>query len=124
MLKKMKIWVFVVCFILCSQNVSDGIAQSTHASFLITQVSNGIQTGAFSNGSYTLRVGYNFLNQAQELSADFNADGVVNFSDFLLFAAGYGLRSTDSKFDPLLDLNRDGEVGFADFLIFALAFNT
>jgi hypothetical protein len=44
---------------------------------------------------------------------DFDASGKVDFTDFFLFADGFG--STDSTFD----LNGDGEVGFDDFFIFA-----
>lgn len=53
---------------------------------------------------------------------DFNADGDVNFGDFLLFAQNFGRRVGQSVFDVRFDLNADGEVGFADFLIFASAF--
>ncbi len=47
---------------------------------------------------------------------DFNADGEVGFSDFLLFAAAFGSRN------PAYDLDTDRTVGFSDFLVFAAAF--
>jgi hypothetical protein len=45
--------------------------------------------------------------------ADFNRDGEVSFSDFILFVQAYG--STDARFD----LDTNGQVDFADFIIFA-----
>ncbi len=50
---------------------------------------------------------------AHSLGADFDGDGKVGFSDFLLFAKSYG--STIVRFD----LNDDGRVDFDDFLLFA-----
>ncbi|MGA1198674.1 MAG: chondroitinase-B domain-containing protein, partial [Candidatus Latescibacterota bacterium] len=47
---------------------------------------------------------------------DFNGDGKVDFSDFILFARGY------QEQDEAFDLNADGVVGFGDFLVFARAF--
>ena len=53
-------------------------------------------------------------------SGDFDGDGAVNFSDFLLFVAVYDrdVAGENAKFD----LDRDGRVGFSDFLIFANVF--
>jgi hypothetical protein len=50
--------------------------------------------------------------------SDFNSDGLVDFGDFLMFAAGFG------GSDPALDIDEDGSVGFGDFLIFAQAFGS
>lgn len=47
------------------------------------------------------------------LRADFNRDGTIDFSDFLLFARHFG--STQERFD----LNQNGQVDFADFVIFS-----
>ncbi len=49
-------------------------------------------------------------------SADFNNDGRVNFTDFVLFARAFG--SAEAAFD----LDGDGRVRFADFVLFARAF--
>ena len=48
--------------------------------------------------------------------ADFDGDGSVGFSDFLIFALVFGTNETKC------DLDGDGSVGFSDFLLFALAF--
>lgn len=53
---------------------------------------------------------------------DFDGDGAVAFTDFLLFAGNFGTRIGDVGFDPAFDLDVDGEVGFSDFLAFATAF--
>ena len=58
------------------------------------------------------------------LTSDFNADGRVNFADFLLFTAQFGSRQGDAGFDARFDLDGDGAIGFADFLIFANSFGT
>jgi hypothetical protein len=52
------------------------------------------------------------------LAGDFDGDGSVGFTDFLLFAGAFG--SDDTTFD----LDNDGQVGFTDFLAFASAFGT
>lgn len=53
------------------------------------------------------------------LAGDFNADGKVDFKDFLLFAQNFGKKGGDSV---RFDLNSDGVVGFTDFLLFAAEF--
>ena len=53
---------------------------------------------------------------------DFNGDGRVDFSDFLLFAGQFGLSRDDGGYDARYDLDGDGMIGFGDFLIFANAF--
>ena len=50
---------------------------------------------------------------------DFDGDGTVSFSDFLQFAAKFGLSPGDDGYDARFDLNGDGEIGFSDFVIFA-----
>ncbi len=55
-------------------------------------------------------------------TADFDGDGSVGFSDFLVFAAQFGKTSADAGFDPRFDLNSDGMVGFTDFLAFVSQF--
>ncbi|MDA0747980.1 MAG: hypothetical protein O2954_15775 [bacterium] len=51
--------------------------------------------------------------------SDFNTDGRVNFADFLLFAAGFGVQTGEPGFDTRLDLDGNGIIGFLDFLRFA-----
>ena len=46
------------------------------------------------------------------IGADFDGDGSVGFSDFVLFAQGYG--TTQERFD----LTQDGKVDFDDFVAF------
>ncbi len=48
--------------------------------------------------------------------ADFNADGNVDFQDFILLAQAFG------SGQALFDLDGDGVVSFGDFLLFARAF--
>ena len=53
---------------------------------------------------------------------DFDRDGVIAFTDFLLFAAQFGLSRGDEGYDARFDLDGDGTIGFGDFLVFANAF--
>ena len=55
---------------------------------------------------------------------DFDGDGRVGFSDFLIFAENFGTQQGDGQYDARTDLDSDGAVGFSDFLIFAEAFGT
>ena len=55
-------------------------------------------------------------------AADFNGDCEVDFSDFVVFASGFGRTAGDGEFDARFDLNGNGEVDFPDFLIFASEF--
>lgn len=57
-----------------------------------------------------------------EKTGDFDGDGQVAFSDFLLFAKIYGMSLGDSMFDKKFDLDKDENIGFQDFLIFAKSY--
>ena len=63
-----------------------------------------------------------YATPSSSLTPDFNGDGRVNFPDFLLFAAKFGLRQGDASYDARFDLDGDGTIGFGDFLRFARAF--
>ena len=53
---------------------------------------------------------------------DFDDDGTVGFSDFVQFAASFGLSQNDEGYDARFDMDGNGAIGFSDFLIFAQAF--
>ncbi len=55
-------------------------------------------------------------------TADFDGDGVVGISDFLLFVTQFGLSQGDEGYDARFDLDGDGTIGISDFLIFVDAF--
>ena len=55
-------------------------------------------------------------------TADFDGDGVVGISDFLLFVTQFGLSQGDAGYDARFDLDGDGTIGISDFLIFVDAF--
>ncbi len=56
------------------------------------------------------------------LSADFDGNGTVGFSDFVTLAQAFGSRAGTVGWDARFDLNGDGAVGFRDFLILAAQF--
>lgn len=77
--------------------------------------------------SNNLRVDYTISSGvgnsvASDLVADFDADGSVNFNDFVAFSQGFGVSPNNSDHNPFLDLNGDGPVDFQDFLIFVSHF--
>ena len=49
---------------------------------------------------------------------DFNDDGKVDFSDFLLLMAVFGTTWRNANYNVQMDLDGDGGIGFGDFLIF------
>jgi hypothetical protein len=62
------------------------------------------------------RVIATLLEGGKEIGPDFNADGIVDFNDFFLFAGAFGTRNSE------YDLTGDGIVDFNDFFVFAGAF--
>jgi hypothetical protein len=55
--------------------------------------------------------------------SDYNSDGIVGYTDFILFASAFGSTSASAGFVSNFDLNGDGVVNNADFILFAVAFN-
>ena len=53
---------------------------------------------------------------------DFDGNGVVDISDFLLFVSAFGSRRGEEKYEAKYDLDGDGEIGISDFLIFTSSF--
>ena len=53
------------------------------------------------------------VNAQSSSNADFDANGIVDFGDFILFAQAFG--SNQSNFD----LDGNGNVDFPDFILFA-----
>ncbi|MBT4138868.1 MAG: hypothetical protein HOE48_13195, partial [Candidatus Latescibacteria bacterium] len=64
------------------------------------------------------------IKASSEPNPDFDGDGEVGFTDFILFAGKFGTQVGDDAYDPLFDLSGDGPVGFPDFIIFAGQFGT
>ena len=56
------------------------------------------------------------------LTGDFDDDGQVGITDFLIFVEAFGTQSGQENFDPKFDLDSDGRVGISDFLIFVNSF--
>ena len=51
-------------------------------------------------------------------SADFDGNGVVEVTDFLLFVEAFGSRQGHEKYEAKYDLDGNGVIGIPDFLIF------
>ena len=62
------------------------------------------------------------LRVAKLPSPDFDRSGMVDVSDFLLFADVFGSKEGDEKYDAKYDLDGDGEIEISDFLLFSDSF--
>lgn len=58
---------------------------------------------------------------SRALLGDFDGSGLVDFTDFLIFAAAFG-ETVAGGADPAVDIDGSGVVDFSDFLIFASFF--
>jgi YVTN family beta-propeller protein len=56
------------------------------------------------------------------MASDFDGDGRVNFTDFLIFVTHFNTSPEDSNYDPRTDLNGDGATNFTDLLSFSSSF--
>lgn len=59
-----------------------------------------------------------------ETIPDFNHDGKIDFTDFVMFARHYGASYGEENYSVTYDLNHDGEIDFHDFTTFAAEFGT
>ncbi len=55
---------------------------------------------------------------------DFDKDGSVGFSDFLILAQAFGTQQGDPKFKSIVDINQDNTINFSDFVSFAFVFGS
>jgi hypothetical protein len=53
---------------------------------------------------------------------DLNGDGVVNFSDAVIFSSAFGRTPSEKSWNPDADLNEDGKVDLFDALLFSTLF--
>ena len=63
-----------------------------------------------------------FSQDSSPPSPDFNGNGVVDISDFLLFVDVFGSRRGQAQYDAKYDLDGNEEIGTGDFLIFIDSF--
>ena len=62
------------------------------------------------------------FSQQGGLRADFDGNGTVGISDFLLFVSHFGSAVGQANYDARYDLDGDGQIGIGDFLIFVQDF--
>ncbi|MDG6243461.1 MAG: hypothetical protein QCH31_03585 [Methanolobus sp.] len=74
-------------------------------------------TGLYMNGG--VPAGNNNEPPVEEMKGDYNGDEVVNFFDFVEFAACYNSVMGDSNYNAIFDFNDDGTIDFFDFVEFA-----
>ena len=63
-----------------------------------------------------------FLQAATPPSPDFDGNGIVGISDFVLFVDVFGSQAGQAGYETKYDLNVDGEIGISDFQIFLARF--
>ncbi|MYD59788.1 MAG: hypothetical protein F4W91_01985 [Gemmatimonadetes bacterium] len=88
----------------------------------VTFSSDGTTLVSGSNDGTVLVWDMSLYIAPQTPDPDFNGDGRVDLSDFLLFASQFGLSRGDEQYDAKYDLDGDGTIGFGDFLIFGRSF--
>ena len=89
--------------------LTDAFADSTYVA--VTSVGFSLKEGGVQE--QVVRVIGRLQAGNSGLMGDFDGNGSVGFTDFLMFAQAFG--GTDSRFD----LDGNGSVGFTDFLMFA-----
>ena len=72
--------------------------------------------------SFSISLDVNSAASDQDVTPDFDGDGMVGFSDFLALAGLFGSRQGDGRYEAKYDLDSDGAIGFSDFLIFSASF--
>ena len=55
---------------------------------------------------------------------NFDNNEMVNMADFVLFSDVFGTRSSDVRYNALMDMDGSGAIDVADFLLFVKVFNT
>ena len=91
-------------------------------SFNQLMVGDTVSILGFSGSDDAIQALFVLRHPTTEGDPDLNADGQVDFADFLLFAAAFGKDMGDEGYNSKADLNGDDAVNFADFLLFAAAF--
>lgn len=77
----------------------------------------------FSFCVFSLFAAETILTQELDISSsDFDGNGKVGFSDFLIFSEGFGKTSGQKDFNIRLDLSGNGTIDFDDFLFFTRYF--
>ena len=64
------------------------------------------------------------LSFAPICPGDFDDNGMVNMADFVLFGEVFGTRSSDARYNVLMDMDSSGGIDVADFLLFVDVFDT
>jgi hypothetical protein len=95
-------------------NITGCSTQSIVSNFAIDQ---GQQVKIRVGGNSASAFGVGVLNVSLACAADFNADTVVDFFDYLDFVAAF------STNDPTSDFNSDGTIDFFDYLDFVADFS-
>ena len=84
--------------------------------------SEGVDANAWkqrTDGAWLMANALEYAVYHKPCPGDFNGDGQVDDSDFVLFAAHY-----DELVDPRGDLNGDGNTDDSDFVVFAASYDT
>ncbi len=105
-------------------DAAGGTARSPKAVLRIGSLGQPFSGVVMSSVGYRVSPGVALQQTPQKpiLEGDFNSDRTVDFSDFVIFAGGFGKQRGQAGFNARLDLDGDGTVAFGDFVRFAEAF--
>ena len=96
-LKYITILTLVLLVFVCEQTMGSSMDNDATTTLAVTSNTDGDDTGSL---------------------PDFDDDGTVGFSDFLIFARVFGSSRGDRKYEARYDLDADGKIGLSDLFIF------
>lgn len=122
----------VYALVSAGQRSSGGVGGSSNVTIHAEFTWDGLvgvfnDAGPVSGATVISGSGKNWTGSAAPCAADFNGDGLVDDSDFVVFVAGYNILDCADPAMPAgcpADVNADGFVDDADFVLFASAYNT
>jgi len=100
--------------------VLDAFTGETRVKMITASYDTPVEAGA---GGAEVVIGGD-VPEPSEPSPDFDGDGEVGFTDFIMFAGAFGSATGEADWDVKFDLDQDGSVGFTDFITFAGVFGT
>ncbi len=83
--------------------------------------SEGLKTLDIGSGGATMVIG-GTAPVSSEPNPDFDGNGIVDFTDFVIFAQKFGSVQGQPNFDSNCDLDGSGDIEFGDFVLFAQKF--
>lgn len=62
------------------------------------------------------------LEADESAFGDLNADGAINFKDYIIIIRAFGSAEGSRRFNPAADIDNNGRVNFRDIIIWYFAY--